>query len=253
MKTNPMPFLFLLLTTAALPCALAQEPAQQGAPETLRFGGGSLAEFAEALRNHEARRDGAVNIVLPEAAAQVRVPAMELTSAGVGDALQAVNTVLSPEVSLQVQRFQSDGQRTVWAVGVHQKPQSGPGLAPPEPESARRTVGVLSLSLITPSEEVSHLYTLPAATVLTAIETALQVQGDPDPELRYHQETKLLFVGGSQEQVMFAHQVLSQLQEDVTAIRNAMERDRFGQRANQQETPAEPRPDDAKTGRSKIR
>lgn len=55
------------------------------------------------------------------------------------------------------------------------------------------------------------------ATVSTALETALEMvsQGAPPPKLKFHEDTKLLFVHGTQDQLQAVQQVVEQLRQSA--------------------------------------
>lgn len=229
--------LLALTAVTAAPAAIAQQD-----DETLRFPGGTLAEFAAALRQNAAAHGDAVNVVLPDTAKSVQLPAIELTHASVGDALRAVATILAPVVRLDIEEQHSRPDRLpVCAVRV--LPLDGKK-APSPP----RIVRVVSLASVIPNDALPDLHAVPAETVLTAIETALTIQGETEAEIRFHEDSKLLFVQGTVDQVTMVEQVVGQLERDVRQIRSLQppKRTKPTEGGAKRDVPADPAPPESR-------
>lgn len=161
---------------------------------TLRFEGGTLAQFVDVLRQ---QREG-LNILVPDGADRVQVPAMTVKDASVPSVLQAVcDLAESRDVSLGMKSYGGIGQ-PIYALRVDFREKREVmhqiGAMP------QRRVHVLSLANLDAS----------SASVLSAIEGALQgVKGEPRPTVRYHASTQLAFVEGDPEAISVAAEVVS--------------------------------------------
>lgn len=200
MRASILPMFALLCLAAS-----AQEPVQQDQRVsariqqaeplvTLRFEGGTLAQFVDSLRQ---QREG-LNILVPDGAERVQVPAMTVKDASVPSVLQAVcDLTESRDVSLGMKSYGGIGQ-PIYALRVDFR----------EKREVMHQIGVM-LQRRVHVLSLANLETRPQA-VLSAIEGALQgVKGDPRPTVRYHASTELVFVEGEPEAISVAAEVVS--------------------------------------------
>ncbi|MGE3175783.1 MAG: hypothetical protein AB7O97_24380 [Planctomycetota bacterium] len=222
-----------LLLTAALaaaplwtPCggACAQDdaPADNGSPHgiqvTVTFAGGSLAEFLDLVRQQDRR----INIVASDLARQVEVPAITMLDTSVPAALEAITSVLPEGYKARANVSRGPVGNPVYVVQVESRRSRDDGAV---------AVQVYSLATLTqtlPDDPKEHAIALPARTVLSAVEAATGVLGG-QPELRYHEDSQLLFVRGSQTELALVRDVLGSLENQQAVLRRKL-RDAESQR-----------------------
>lgn len=198
-------------------------------PQTfsLEFPGGSLSDLIDAIRR---AADGA-NIVASALASEVELPAIMLRNATVQASLMSVR-MIAPEhyrVSVETQVDSGTPVHSVTVTGT-QNPQLN------QPHQDYRGVRVFSIrSLIEalPSDPPGFAdKLLSAATVLSAVENGLEVsrpashgevrvEGKAPWDLRYHEDSKLLFVSAHPDQLVLVQEVLQALEQDVQQARTA--------------------------------
>lgn len=214
----------LALFCLALPL-FAQEPdaakpaAGKARPEpvlvTMKFGGGTLADFCSQIRATEPR----VNIVLAPLAANAKLPVMDLRGAGLEQALESACLVAESSALIRMQDFRGPGepvftitaQEPVMTVG--KMGPSGPATTGSMPASLPRseTTEVYSLNrLLDPKDGSGFTVT----TVLSAIETATGGE-QALASMRFHKESGLLIVRGRGDQLALVRDVLAMLDRDV--------------------------------------
>ncbi len=166
----------------------------------IAFAGGSLQVFVDQLA---ANAD--VNIVVGALAAEVILPPVEIKNAMVGDVLQAVARI-APEPYRVRAETSSKGSRstTVHVLTIETKG--------PAPELLVR---VFSLGAVV-RERTGLAGKVPgveAKTVLSALEAGARAQGRPI-DLRFHEESLLLFVNGTPAQLRLVEEVLGNLERE---------------------------------------
>ncbi|MEZ5966896.1 MAG: hypothetical protein R3F56_23855 [Planctomycetota bacterium] len=258
-----MLFLSLSLTgqqqVTPLPSA---DQAQKEHTLSVDFKGGSLADYAAALR----AAGKSVNIVVPESASRVRVPAIVLRDTSVEAALRAATQVVDGDVALAVET--SIG--SLPNVGVVGEPvysvrvrASGPTTATGYTD-ANRSVRVFSLrglSRVAGEDQATQPALLDIKTVLTALDTGLAVAAQQGEQLtgasekavlRLHEDSGLLFVAGTNAQLRLVDEVLANLGREVKAA-SRQEAGRRGARANEGKEPADDPAEEPATSRGKLR
>ncbi|MCU0867100.1 MAG: hypothetical protein MUC36_25230 [Planctomycetes bacterium] len=172
---------------------------------TLKFPGGTLGEFVAMLRQLEPK----ANVMVAAAAADAVLPALELRGAGLSQVLQSACAVAESHLEIRVKETRGEGE-AVFAITARALPPAQDPFA----ARAQRTK-VFSLSRLLEGKENAGLA---PATVLSAIETAV---GGPDllTALRYHKESGVLIVRGTDEQIGVCSELLLQLERDAEARR----------------------------------
>lgn len=223
-----------LLAVACLLPALLSTPltAQEaGAPTSsvpvresildLGFAGGTLPELA---RQVEGKVPG-INIVLGEGADRVRVPPLKLRDVEVEDVWNTAALVVNQEdFSISVKTIRSRGASPIYTILVRERRQSAAqqasGVRPARPEPE---VAVFSLRLLTtplPGESTDRPLHLKPETVLSAVEKGLNMgESATEPALRFHADSGLLFIRGSNEQIGLVTMVLHRMEQDLKALR----------------------------------
>ena len=219
---------FALLAVALLSAAAPAQTPEQGASGDVpfqpaqpalidfEFRGGSLTELAALIRAEAAAAGRPVNIVLPSTADDGELPPIGLAGATVEDALLAVRMVVAPNVQLQVQSYRSEPAATaVFSVSIELQNQ--------QPSRQRSPMlEVFSLAGLAPLPfDPAGEVGVTAETALSAVEAALSLTDEQGTtaSIRYHVDSKLLFVRASAEDIVVVRKVVEQLQTDVTQLR----------------------------------
>lgn len=208
--------LFLVPTLAAQP-ATEERPRRVETPTLdVNFKGGTLLDLVDLLR----AQNDMINIVAPELAARVPVPPMQLHSVTAEAALRAAATVVDKPFDLNVQPITEKTGGAVLALRVQERTtRAVANMGVVSPDEIR--VEVFSLRAITkalPNEPDGIVHR--TATVLTAIDTGLGfVQAPTKPNIKFHEDSGLLFVSATSDQIGVVSAVLNQLERSVAAAR----------------------------------
>lgn len=212
----------------------AQEPetraASNPAPQetiSLEFRGGSLSDLIAEIRRVA---DGA-NIVASALASEVELPAITLRDATVYQALQAVRNIVSQPYAVRVEpHLDADTSKPVFSVGV-MKVQNPQVSTTSGPDRRVHVFSIRSLIEELPSDPPGFADKLfSTETVLSAVENGLEVsrpashgkervEGQAPWDMRYHEDSKLLFVSAQGAQLSLVHEVLQALEQDVRQAR----------------------------------
>jgi hypothetical protein len=234
-KTTVKSFLASVTLAAALPIlAAAQEPDPQPFIKpsmpvqtvSLEFKGGSLADFAAAIRKAAAE----VNIVLPDKAKEVRLPELSLASASVESALKAVDALVDEDFSVSVKALWNEAGKPVYALSVRDRRKAPLVQTTGGFPAGGRSVSVFSLKSLTElAADVpkANGLTISVEAILTAIDAGMSLHEEPKKaEIRYHADSGLLFVNGTPAQVDILKSVLQNLMGDLRERRDAAQRER---------------------------
>ncbi len=185
------------------------------------FNGGTLADLVNVLRGAA----NGVNILIPPEAVRVSVPNLALRAVSVEAALRAVADVVTDQranVGIGVVRV--GGGQPVFTVRVNLARPSAD-----EPGSEETFVKVYSIRSMTehnPRDNEGDPITMSAETILTAIDTGLEVaSGQTEKaQIRYHEDSGLLFVRGTWAQNNLIESILENMNRDVRVRREANRR-----------------------------
>lgn len=211
-----------IVTIAAPGSAPAQPPAapaERARPSLpvidLSFPGGTVTDYVAALR--KATPDA--NVVIAPGAGEATVPAVTLRHVTVPAALDVlrgrVRTGAGVAVEIEIVHVPSysTDERPTYAVRAH---EAGGAAGP------RASTHVWTVSALLGADLTSR-------TLLSAIETALDVVGGSKPDVRFHEDTGLLIARGNEEQIDVITSVIDELQgarrerETEEALREALE------------------------------
>ena len=176
---------------------------------TLAFPGGTLATLVTALRAAEPNN---TNIVVAPRAADALIPPMDLRGAGVEQALQSACMVAEGPIEISVK--ESNGIRPLYTIIARDRrqQQQQPGFPGQDPDEVFQRV--FSLNHLTTRGDVnSGVEALAVETILSAVELATTADGKA-PLMRYHKDSGILLVRGTQQQVQRASEVLAVLADD---------------------------------------
>ena len=224
---NNLPLRFLGPTAALLLLGLTAAAQQQTIPDrrtvSVEFKGGSLTEYVAALRS----AGNNVNVVLPDTAAKVRVPALVLRETSVEAALRAVTNVVDESIHLSVNVSVGSSPNSgpfgepVYSMQVRQLDNNQATTAGP-PSSRARLVRVFALRTLIKGAG-DNTARLDVKTILTAVDTGLGVVAEhagldtnssDKAVVRYHEDSGLLFVAGTNAQLSVVDQVINNLERD---------------------------------------
>ncbi|MBP8301820.1 MAG: hypothetical protein KA020_15730 [Planctomycetes bacterium] len=207
----------LLFALTALPIVAQDNHEPHEAPArpvvlTATFGGGTMAEFVAVLRAAEPR----ANVLVAAAAAQAKLPRIELRGAGLDQALEGACAVAEADFQVRSVQFPGQGEPVFSIVaGAAPKPAGGAGAGSGAANAAKPDLStqVFSLNRLTDGDPRSGLAGLNVDTILSAIAASSGDEARP-AELRFHRESGLLFVRGSRAQLSLVKDLLTNLERD---------------------------------------
>lgn len=168
------------------------------------FQGGTVAQYVAALRG---ATELPVNVAVVPRAADIQMPPIAMQQVALYEALSVIAAVANtpPNVRLdivQLSRNTGDDAEPAFAVALQ------PG--PPAPPTTLRTE-VFSLHELL-------AVTLRAQTILTAVESTLDLEDDGnEARIRFHEESGLLLVRGTQGQISTVSRVIDELKRSGAA------------------------------------
>lgn len=197
----------------------------QGPVVSLDFPGGTLREYVGAVQR--AAGKDTVNVLLPAEAADLPLPPISMKDVSARTALEAVQWAF-PQMGphrVDVTPFGSpESGSPTFAVAYMAMGDRGP--VPPSQPARPRDVEVFSIrELIEPAEGGDGV---PVETLLTSIEAALSLKDvGVAPDLKFHEDSGLLIVRGTGEQIGTVKSLLREIRGDVQQRRGiARERQR---------------------------
>lgn len=198
----------------------------EGPSVSVDFEGGTFAQFVEALRR---AAPAPVNVAVAQEAAALKLPPVSLAAVSVHAALQVASQVaaLPTDSRLQVERisgsFDDDGTpasaaafavtlRSTWnAAGPNGSPPRGAAAAGPQ-------LRAFSLRDIVRPLATTGKPVMSEEAVLTVVQTAIDFSvgaGAPPAQLSFHDDTSLLIVRGSAEQMRLIAEVLGEMRREA--------------------------------------
>jgi hypothetical protein len=230
----------LFLVATALPAQEAP-PRKQEAPQpviSIDFGGGSLRDLVDAMR----RTDPRLNITASALARDVKLPDLAVKGASVINVLNAAAIIAPAEFGVVCRMAENSGE-PVYTVAVERRHQPNP------PKPVERGVHVFSLATLTEPMAMDRKdkpIALATSSVLSALEVGVGMLGEQAAVLKYHGESKLLFVEGTGEQLDVVREVLQNLQKDQIEQRQAQVQERHRAEEEAARAKADARPSEGK-------
>ncbi|MFH2002100.1 MAG: hypothetical protein ABIK28_20670 [Planctomycetota bacterium] len=165
----------------------------------IEFPGGTITEFLQLIEKTNGIKP---NVIVSKEAAQVKLPPIQLRSAPLAEAIMAIERLeMIDDVLIRVNET-----RSVLTVIAYDKKKEQPKSPPFAIES----------KVFDTSDLVTEK--LRIVDIVTAINATWEMLDLPPrkPQLKYHEETKLLIVVGSEKAIVAADNVLRELQEAVS-------------------------------------
>jgi hypothetical protein len=147
------------------------------------------------------------------------VPAISLRRTSIENALQAAAQIADEQASVSIRPLRDRVGAPVYVIRVKlQKPKR----KAPTRTKVQNHVTVLSIRMLT--EDVTGTnFTVKPETVLTAIEVALDIGGESrmaqKTKIRFHEDSGLLIVAGSQQQLRIVRDVVDRIHSDINMQR----------------------------------
>lgn len=183
------------------------------------FPGGSPQELVEQL---EAQGGEPVNAIIPEELAKLRLPKLNLRTVSVRDVLNSLNLL----ASLQQARWswiQAPTTRSaIWILAEQAQADINPRTGqpqPPKPDPRKQpSVQVFNASKLLQKFSVDDL----ATVVNRSWKLGQSDSGAPEdeaslPTLQFHEETKLMIVKGTPEQIKLVFNIVSEMEKTLPA------------------------------------
>lgn len=211
--------------------APAQDRAQPGAPVpqeraagrdtavlSVDFKGGTVEEYLKALERSAEGKP--VNVVVPEEAKVVPLPAITLRKVRLRSALEAIQAAFSmdSEHMFDVRPIGDENTDMVYSLRYGRSSRSRQGAQPGRP-SAERHLEVFSIRdlIDPPSGGAAGGSKVEYTEILAAIDGAMSLSKEPAPEILFHKETGLLLVGGSPAQTAVISVLLARVHDDLVS------------------------------------
>ncbi|MCK5942729.1 MAG: hypothetical protein KAI24_12205 [Planctomycetes bacterium] len=204
----------LPMTLSATLCAQADPaatvPSHRG-PQPIvvsfAFEGGTMKQFVAAIRKDQPK----ANIVLATRASSAVVPPMVLRDAGVEQALEGACMAAEADFRVNVKEFRGAGQPVYSIYAIANQGRAGAAVSGHRPGDLHQRV--LTLNDLT-AERMSGMKPMKVETVLSAIELAMGDEDSP-PRIRFHEDSGLLLVRGSYQQIEVVEQTIQTLGRDL--------------------------------------
>ncbi|MFO0830373.1 MAG: hypothetical protein U0637_00890 [Phycisphaerales bacterium] len=191
------------------PVTVVEEPT---IPEVV-FPGGTIQQYIDYLRS--IAPNNTVNVVVTGEVGQAALPGVNLRGVTVGQAVEIIPSVIEGQrrVDIDATRNQA-GTVSVYTLRY-------PGTGNPLTDSPS-PISIFQINDLIRSEggDGGPLAsgTLPVNTILTAIESAVKMVGGPAPELKFHAESGMLLMKGSQPQMEATRDILINLRESTGRV-----------------------------------
>lgn len=190
--------------TPSAPADRAQMAVLKDERISLKFSGGSLADYVAALKSLPG--NAALNIVLNNGAEKAEVPPFSFTQVSPMVALQILEEIATIPGGIVINPFGGEGSsggEPIWVISARERPR--------RPEEFMKT-SVFSLGFKAESNpDAAAAQEQHITTLLSAVEAALSLSSDQAPQLKFHRESGLLIVRGSDDDGTVVRQVIEEL------------------------------------------
>jgi hypothetical protein len=177
---------------------------------SIQFQGGTIADYVALLS--EAADDAPVNVTLSQEAAEIELAPVTLRRVTLDQSLELLaNTIdLGPTSRINVSRISGPpGGTSVYSINV----QRAGVRAGPSPQSRLEVFSLRSLIQAPPGSEGPAFS---VEEILTAVDTALELGGQGEADMRFHPESGLLIVRALPDQINAVDNIIGVLGDDVS-------------------------------------
>jgi hypothetical protein len=192
--------------TPSAPADRAQMAVLKDERISLKFSGGSLADYVAALKSLPG--NAALNIVLNNGAEKAEVPPFSFTQVSPMVALQILEEIAAIPSGIVINPFGGEGSsggEPIWVISARERPR--------RPEEFMKTsvfsLGFKPASALEPAAATSQEQHI--TTLLSAVEAALSLSSDQAPQLKFHRESGLLIVRGTSDDENVVREVIKEL------------------------------------------
>ena len=185
---------------------------------SVKFNGGTVTEFVALVRMAADQRwKRHINLLVTGPAGEAELPAIEIHDSELANLFSALDALVAPVYSISFDSLEGDGEGTpIQLVRVQHNTDSDEAI------QMSRRVRVFPLRALTSSlEGETSSIALKPETVLTAVETALGLctSTNSKPVIRFHEDSGLMLVQGTEMQLSIAEEIVDRLTEDTNALR----------------------------------
>lgn len=188
---------------------------------SIDFPGGTLRECIEAIR--EAAAPEPVNIFLPSDSeyADLPVPPFRLRDVTIGAALDAVSGMPIQQgdsfIHLNVGKRAPGAGRTIYSISVSRRTHMSRSDAAARLREPSQVLVLQTASLTRPLPGDPSEAAIPAETVLSAIEAAVEVAAGADSgtEIRYHEASGLVLLSGPERALQAARAAVREIEAEA--------------------------------------
>jgi hypothetical protein len=211
----------------ALPQSAQPVTQQEAASEplvTVQFNGGTTAQYIDALRSSS--RGSPVNVVMSDAAAGAKLPPFSLANAPLSTAIYAIESAAgTTSGNWKIYRIAPGGT-------VSSSDRGSPAFAIDFVPRAGRHANDAMLEAFSVQRVLATKESgdgVSAGKLLSAIDVALGMQSEdgPRPELKFHEDSGLLFIRGTGDDIRIVSSVISRMSDDLNRTRNMMSQARY--------------------------
>ncbi len=207
--------------------ATGQQAPEQRTRFDLDFPGGTPRELAKAI---EVSRHKPLNLIVPDEAAQVRIPAMKMTHVDLPELFQALSSTSEKRETRIVDRGGrqsvevAESRYTIQARGVGQPQMPGQGQGAITDDTVWCFIYInQEAAPVLPEKKICRFFNLAPylddskgnlkiEAITTAIETGWKMLGeDSIPAMKFHPDTKLLIAVGESFRLEMIDMVLKEL------------------------------------------
>lgn len=183
------------------------------------FPGGPPAQLVAELENQGGE---AVNAIIPESLADRQMPKLNLRTVTVRDVLSSLNMLASLQQEGWSWLEGPPARSAIWIFAEQNRqgidPMTG-APSQPKPDPRKRVmVQVFNAAKLLSDHSVDDL-----ATVINRAWKLGQIEGEeePEPTLQFHEETKLMIVKGTSDQIRLATNIVSELEKTLSGKESA--------------------------------
>lgn len=174
---------------------------------SLKFAGGTVADYVKAVQAQRAGKDNPVNVILSPGVERIAVNPIEFNLVSVDTAMRLLERVAEvPPGQLRAERISGDAMSSTFAINQRSADRT----------SSEQELEVLSIAQLTnPTVDgvARPELAIKPDVILSAVELALPT-GEEPARVKYHEESRLLILQGSPRATNAVHQVIKTMIDD---------------------------------------